>query len=106
VFLAIMDIGARSISFASRRRRLYGPPDHERAGETFSISSFRLADLGGKANSGFWDQLEPSPLSHRRSPASLFSIPRLPARRSRTGSNVEPHRAFLLLGRGTLTAIG
>src|SRR6516225_4100129 len=51
-FLAIMDIRARSISFASRPRRPYGPPDHERAGETFfSISSFRLADLGGKANS-------------------------------------------------------
>jgi hypothetical protein len=59
VFLAIMDIRARSISFASRPRRPYGPPDHERAGET--ISSFRLADLGGeKANSGFWDQLEPT----------------------------------------------
>src|SRR6266550_3221203 len=26
----------------------------------FSISSFRLADLGGKANRGFRDQLEPS----------------------------------------------
>jgi hypothetical protein len=26
----------------------------------FSISSFRLADLGGKANSWFRDQLEPS----------------------------------------------
>ena len=33
----------------------------------FSISSFRLADLGGKANSCFRDQLEPSPRSHRRS---------------------------------------
>src|SRR5260370_42400403 len=48
--LAIMDIRARSISFATRPRRPEGPPDHERAGET-SISSFRLADLGGKANS-------------------------------------------------------
>jgi hypothetical protein len=38
VFLAIMDIRARSISFASRPRRPYGPPDHERAGETFSLS--------------------------------------------------------------------
>jgi hypothetical protein len=36
--LAIMDIRARSISFASRPRRPYGPPDHERAGETFSPS--------------------------------------------------------------------
>jgi transposase len=33
--LAIMDIRARSISFATRPRRPYGPPDHERAGETF-----------------------------------------------------------------------
>ena len=36
--LAIMDIRARSISFASRPRRPEGPPDHERAGETFSPS--------------------------------------------------------------------
>ena len=33
--LAIMDIRACSISFASRPRRPKGPPDHERAGETF-----------------------------------------------------------------------
>src|SRR6516164_3007662 len=64
VFLAIMDIRARSISFASRPRRPYWPPDHERAGET---SSFRLADLGGKANFGFRGQPAPSPRSHRRS---------------------------------------
>ena len=38
VFLAIMDIRARSISFATRPRRPEGPPDHERAGETFSPS--------------------------------------------------------------------
>ena len=31
-------IRARSISFASRPRRPEGPPDHERAGETFSPS--------------------------------------------------------------------
>jgi hypothetical protein len=31
-------ISARSISFASRPRRPYGPPDHEHAGETFSPS--------------------------------------------------------------------
>ena len=37
-FLAIMDIRARSISFATRPRRPEGPPDHERAGETFSPS--------------------------------------------------------------------
>ena len=36
--LAIMDIRARSISFATRPRRPEGPPDHERAGETFSPS--------------------------------------------------------------------
>ena len=36
--LAIMDIRARSISFATRPQRPYGPPDHERAGETFSPS--------------------------------------------------------------------
>jgi hypothetical protein len=36
--LAIMDIRARSISFTTRPRRPYGPPDHERAGETFSPS--------------------------------------------------------------------
>src|SRR5438270_7288443 len=36
--LAIMDIRARSISFASRPRRPCGPPDHERAGGTFSPS--------------------------------------------------------------------
>ena len=62
--LAIMDIRARSISFASRPRRPEGPPDHERAGENlFSISSFRLADLGGKANSCFRISLsrQPSP---------------------------------------------
>jgi len=58
-------IRARSISFATRPRRPEGPSDHERAGETFSpflhFSSFRLADLGGKANYCFRDQLEPSP---------------------------------------------
>ena len=49
LFLAIMDIRARSISFVTRPRRPEEPPDHERAGETFfSISSFLLADLGGK----------------------------------------------------------
>ena len=48
--LAIMDIRARSISFTTRPRRPDGPPDHERAGETFLHLLFRLADLGGKAN--------------------------------------------------------
>ena len=58
--LAIMDIRARSISFTTRPRRPDGPPDHERAGETFLHLLFRLADPGGKANSYFRDQLEPS----------------------------------------------
>ena len=48
--LAIMDIRARSISFTTRPRRPDGPPDHERAGETFLHLLFQLADLGGKAN--------------------------------------------------------
>jgi hypothetical protein len=44
-----MDIRARSISFASRPRRPYGPPDHERAGETFSPSPhFDSQTSGGK----------------------------------------------------------
>ena len=60
--LAIMDIRARSISFTTRPRRPYGPPDHERAGETFfSISSFRLADLGGKPPIAFGISLSRQP---------------------------------------------
>src|SRR6201993_2577334 len=47
-FLAIMDIRARSISFASRPRRPYGPPDHERAGETFSPSPHSDSQTAGK----------------------------------------------------------
>ena len=39
--LAIMDIRARSISFATRPLRPEGPPDHERAGETFLTNSPR-----------------------------------------------------------------
>ena len=38
VFLAIMDIRARPISFSTRPRRPVGPPDHGRDGETFSPS--------------------------------------------------------------------
>src|SRR5437899_3446500 len=58
--LAIMDIRARSISFTTRPRRPYGPPDHERAGETFSPS--RLSDSQTSAGSQLLlsDQLEPS----------------------------------------------
>jgi hypothetical protein len=52
--LAIMDIRARSISFASRPRRPYGPPDHERAGETFSPSPlFDSQILAGKPTIAF-----------------------------------------------------
>src|SRR3974390_2382577 len=50
----------------------------------FSISSFRLADLGGKANSDFWDQLKPSPRSHRR------SLARTGERRGRQGAGAIP----------------
>ena len=58
--LAIMDIRARSISFASRPRRPEGPPDHERAGETFSPSPFSDSQtLAGKPALAFGDQLGP-----------------------------------------------
>ena len=58
--LAIMDIRARSISFASRPRRPYGSP---RWRDLFSISSFQLADLGGKPTlaSGISLSRQPSP---------------------------------------------
>ena len=59
--LAIMDIRARSISFATRPRRPYGPPDHERAGETFSPSPLSDSQTSaGKPTHCFRDQLEPS----------------------------------------------
>ena len=58
--LAIMDIRARSISFTTRPRRPYGPPDHERAGETFLHLLFRLATSAGKPTTTFGDQPEPS----------------------------------------------
>ena len=47
---AIMDIRARSISFASRPRRPEGPPDHERAGETFLHLLISTRRPRGKAN--------------------------------------------------------
>ena len=54
--LAIMDIRARAISFSTRPRRPKGPPDHERAGETFPPSPLSyFADLGRKANRSFRD---------------------------------------------------
>ena len=53
--LAIMDIRARSISFTSRPRRPDGPPDHERAGETFLHLLFRLQTSVGKPTQQlFW----------------------------------------------------
>src|SRR6516225_3639596 len=54
VFLATMDIRARSISFATRPRRPNGPPDHERAGETFSPSPHSDSQtLAGKPTIAF-----------------------------------------------------
>src|SRR6516165_11183886 len=47
-------IRARSISFASRPRRPDGPPDHERAGETFSPSPHSDSQtLAGKPTLAF-----------------------------------------------------
>src|SRR5271170_988180 len=59
--LAIMDIRARSISFATRPRRPEGPPDHERAGETFSPSPLSDSQTSaGKPTITFGDQPKPS----------------------------------------------
>ena len=59
--LAIMDIRARSISFATRPRRPDGPPDHERAGETFSPSPLSDSQTSaGKPTITFGDQPKPS----------------------------------------------
>ena len=62
--LAIMDIRARSISFATRPRRPEGPPDHERAGETFSPSPLSDSQTSaGKPTLAFGISLsrQPSP---------------------------------------------
>ena len=62
--LAIMDIRARSISFATRPRRPDGPPDHERAGETFSPSPLSDSQTSaGKPTLAFGISLsrQPSP---------------------------------------------
>ena len=62
--LAIMDIRALSISFTSRPRRPYGPPDHECAGETFSPSPLsELQTSAGKPTLAFGINL-----SSQRSP--------------------------------------
>ena len=54
--LAIMDIRARSISFASRPRRPDGSPDHERAGETFLHLLFSNSQTwAGKPTIAFGD---------------------------------------------------
>ncbi len=62
--LAIMDIRARSISFATRPPRPEGPPDHERAGETFSPSPLSDSQTSaGKPTITFGDQPKPSAIS-------------------------------------------
>jgi hypothetical protein len=53
--LAIMDIRARSISFTTRPRRPEGPPDHERAGETFSPSPLFDSQTSAGNPYCFWD---------------------------------------------------
>ena len=51
VFLAIMDIRAHPISFSERPREAgRATRSRMRRRDRFSISSFQLADLGGKAN--------------------------------------------------------
>ena len=55
-----MDIRARSISFATRPRRPEGPPDRERAGETFLhlLISTRRPQWESQLNNCFGGQLE------------------------------------------------
>src|ERR1700746_3471426 len=61
------------ISARVRSHSRLGPEGHKghlitnALARPFSISSFRLADLGGEANYFFREQLAPSPRSHRRS---------------------------------------
>jgi hypothetical protein len=82
--LHVACIRARSISFASRPRRPYGPPDHERAGETFL--HLLISTRRPRRESQLWllDQLEPSPRSHRR------SLARSGERRGATGDGGHP----------------
>jgi hypothetical protein len=57
-----MDIRARSISFATHPRRPDGPPDHERAGETFSPSPlFDSQTSAGKPTIAFGISLSRQP---------------------------------------------
>jgi hypothetical protein len=59
VFLAIMDIRAHPISFSERPREAgRATRSRMRRRDRFSISSFQLADLGGKANYCYRDQLQ------------------------------------------------
>ena len=53
-------IRARSISFASRPRRPEGPPDHERAGETFLHLLFPTRRPRRENQLLLSDQLDPS----------------------------------------------
>jgi hypothetical protein len=70
--LAIMDIRARPISFASRPQRPYGSPDHERAGETFSPSPLSDSQTSAGSQHLFRDELEPSAI-----PLVILSVFRL-----------------------------
>ena len=59
VFLAIMDIRAHPVSFSERPREAgRATRSRMRRRDRFSISSFQLADLGGKANYCYRDQLQ------------------------------------------------
>jgi hypothetical protein len=59
VFLATMDIRAHPISFSERPREAgRATRSRMRRRDRFSISSFQLADLGGKANYCYRDQLQ------------------------------------------------
>ena len=58
--LAIMDIRARSISFALGPEGQMGHLIANALARPFSISSFRLADLGEKADYYLRDQPKPS----------------------------------------------
>src|SRR6478735_7880590 len=59
VFLAIMDIRAHPVSFSERPREAgRATRSRMRRRDRFSISSFQLADLGGKANYCYRDQFQ------------------------------------------------
>jgi hypothetical protein len=59
VFLAIMDIRAHPVSFSERPREAgRATRSRMRRRDRLSISSFQLADLGGKANYCYRDQFQ------------------------------------------------